>query len=276
MVNSLVVKGFLVSIAASLFLSSCGKTLDAEKIEETILSGLTKQGASNVKSVICPTNVTPKVGGEFECIGVLESGNGFAIAVTQQDDQNTVTWKVPSVRGLLNVSALQTEFEQALDKEVGRAKVDCGLNPYRVVKPGEMFECQLIKRDAKSEKESAKTEKIDLSKTIPTTQLTTEKTKPSDTKSDSKKETEAKPSDSIQVTIQPSGDVNWQRIIKLPETKVASTSPTGTPTQKPTEKPTQSAQAPDPKQPDVPKTSAPAAQSAEDFLNQPGAAEDFD
>ena len=243
-----------------LFLASCGNALNAEKIEETILSGLTQQGGSNVKSVICPTNVTPKAGGEFECVGVLDSGNGFAIVVTQQDDQGNVLWKVPSVKGLLNMASLQTEFEQALQKETGTVKIDCGLNPYRIVKPGETFECQLTKRDKKSNSDA-------IEKTVPTTQISTTQPKKPTVPAASV----PTPSDSIQVTIQPSGDVNWQRIIKVPDTKIATATPIDKSTdQKITEKPTQESKA------EPAKAAPPAAKSAEDFLNQPGATDDFE
>lgn len=253
-------------LASLLFFGGCSKTLDAKKIEETILSEITKQGASSLKTVICPTNISPAAGKEFECIGVLESGNGVPIAVTQQDDQGTVTWNVPSVRGLLNVTALQSEFEQALKKEV-KAKVDCGLSFYRPVKPGETFECQLVKRESKSERDSAKTdlsETQDLSKTVQITQAAIDKPKTTVPI----QAVDSKPTEIIQVTIQPSGDVNWQRIIQVPATNVAVATPT--------EKTTASAPAPQANQSDTPKSSAPAAKSAEDFLNQPGATDDFE
>jgi hypothetical protein len=268
MANSQSIKALMVAaIAGSLFLMSCSKTLDAERVGESILSEMTKQGASNVKSVICPTDVTPVAGKEFECIGVLDSGNGVSIAVTQQDVQGNVTWKVSSVRGLLNMTALQGEVEQALKKEVGQAKVDCGLSFYRLVKPGETFECQLIKREPKAERDSATasstSEQSAASKPIQTTEsVDNSKT------TDAAKATDPKPTEFVQVTIQPSGDVNWQRIIKVPETKVATTSPT--------EKPTESNPTLESNKSGEPKASAPAAKSAEDFLNQPGANDDFE
>jgi hypothetical protein len=269
MANFQSIKAFTVAaIAGSLFLMSCSKTLDAKKVGESILSEMTKQGASSVKSVICPTDVTPVTGKEFECIGVLDSGNGVSIAVTQQDAQGNVTWKVSSVRGLLNMTALQSEVEQALKKEVSQAKVDCGLSFYRLVKPGETFECQLIKREPKSERDSATasstSEQSDSSKPIQTTESAIDTSKTTD----AAKATDPKPSEFVQVTIQPSGDVNWQRIIKVPETKVATTSPT--------EKPTESNPTLESNKSDEPKASAPAAKSAEDFLNQPGANDDFE
>ncbi|MBD1843504.1 DUF4333 domain-containing protein [Cyanobacteria bacterium FACHB-63] len=253
-------------LASLLFLGGCSRTLDAKRIEENILSGITKQGASSLKTVICPTNVSPAAGKEFECIGVLDSGSGVPIAVTQQDDQGTVTWDVPSVRGLLNMTVLQSEFEQALKQEV-KAKVDCGLSVYRLVKPGETFECQLVKRESKSERDSAETdlpEKQDLSKTVQVTPAAIDKPKTTvPTQAD-----DSKPTEIIQVTIQPSGDVNWQRVIKVPATNVAIATPT--------ERTTASTSDPQANQSDTPKPSAPVAKSAEDFLNQPGATDDFE
>ncbi|MGG6263498.1 DUF4333 domain-containing protein [Leptolyngbya sp. AN03gr2] len=237
-------------------LVGCGKSLDAANIEATIKDGITKQGGTLIKSVICPDNIKPEAGKEFECVGVLDSGAGFPISVKQQDAQGSIFWEATSVKGLINMAQLQTEFEQGLTKEIGQASIDCGkATTYRSVKPGETFECQLIKRDLKSANKPKATEKpISADSTKPTT----------------------KPNDTIQVTIQPSGDINWQRIINVAEAKTptptATTATTVTDTQKPTESETPKSKAPD----FNPSPAPPAAKSPEDFLNQPGAADDFE
>lgn len=235
-------------------LTSCGKTLDYAKIEAQIKEGITKEGGSSLKNVICPTDIKPEVGRTFECVGVLDSDSGFAIAVKQQDDQGSVIWDIASVKGLLNVAKLQDEFAQSLKKEVGSARVDCSSGVYRAAKPGETFECKLLKRE---EKEPIKVigNAADA--------------KPSE--SNSKPSEQAKPTenDFIQVTIQPTGDINWQRIIKVPASQVA-TLPTKDEDQKNiTQQKTTKASI----EPSSPR--APAAKSADDFLNQPGAADDF-
>lgn len=228
-------------------LVGCGKTLDTAKIEDTIQSGITQQGGKAIKSVICPDNIKPEAGKEFECTGVLDSGAGFAIVVKQQDAEGNIFWEASSVKGLLNMTQLQTQFEQGLKKEIGQASIDCGkATAYRSVKPGETFECQLLQRRT------------------PTTPEDKSQTAANSTKS-------AQANDTIQVTIQPSGDINWQRITKLADAKLP------TPTTSP-QKPTESIppETPKPESADSEKApTPPAAKSPEDFLNQPGAADNF-
>ena len=248
-------------------LSGCGKTLNVAKIEDTIKSSLTKQGGTSIKSVICPENVKPEAGKTFECTGILDSGAGFAIAVQQQDDQGNIVWEVSSVKGLVNMAQLQTELNQGLKKEVGQASIDCGnANSYRPVKPGEMFECQLLKRDAATKPVEAKdAEKL-----------------PAEDKSESKPEPSpsstkpVKSNDIIQVTIQPSGDISWQRIIKVADAKVADSK---LPAPKASDAATPETPKPDASKPETPNPdqapNPPAAKSPEDFLKQPGAADDF-
>lgn len=222
----------------------CTRSLEPAKIEEAIKSEVVKQGGGSLKSVICPNQIRPQAGSSFECVGVLDSGNGFVIPVKQQDDRGTLVWDVPSVRGLINMAKLQTEFERGLKSEIGQASIDCGTtHPYRAVKPGESFECKLIKRDA------AKAASIGA-------EPASEKATPNAIES----------ADVVQVTIQPSGDINWQRLIKVPDPKAstAKDSPTPKPSPSPEAKP-EATIAP----------SAPAGKSAEDFLKQPGAADDF-
>ncbi|MER3435164.1 MAG: hypothetical protein C4288_17550 [Leptolyngbya sp. ERB_1_1] len=238
-------KFILLFIFAALV--GCGRTLDTAKIEDTIKSSITKQGGISIKSIICPANVKPAAGANFECTGILDSGAGFSIAVKQQDDQGNIFWEAPSVKGLLNMAQLQTELEQGLNKEIGRVSINCGsANAYRSVKPGEMFECQLLKRDDATK--SATSE----SSTSSTPQA-------------------AKPNDIIQVTIQPSGDINWQRIIRVADSKLPIS------TQKTTESTTPEATKTETSKPEISNTekAPPAAKSPEDFLNQPGAADDF-
>ena len=232
----------------TLALASCGKTLDTTKIEDTIRDSVINQGGTSLKSVICPNDVKPMPGQGFECVGVLESGAGVAIAVTQQDDQGKVLWDVPSVKGLLNMAKLQALFQEGLQKEGGQVRVDCGSNPYRPAKPGEVFDCKVLKQDSK------------LAGTKPTS-LTAKPSQP----------------DTIQVKVDLSGDVSWQPLIPV---QVAQ-SPTSTSSSKTASAQTASAQpekAGSPASP-VPETrpaAPPAEKSAEDFLNQPGAADDFE
>ncbi|NDJ16510.1 DUF4333 domain-containing protein [Myxacorys almedinensis] len=265
----------LGSMWVSVTVAGCGRTLDAANLEATIEEGIAKQGGSSLKSVICPTNVTPAEGHRFECIGVLESGSGFAIPVTQQDDRGSVLWDLPSVRGLLNLAKLQAEIERGLQKEVSQASVNCGSNPYRAVKPGETFECQIIKRDATSASSSKVKNRDSQKGDLRNADLKLESAEK--TTSSPSSSTVAKPSEKIQITVQSSGDVDWQRIITLPSsTQVATGLASPTPPDATATKPGAVA-LPEADQSAPPPAIAPTSQpSGEDFLNQPGAADDFD
>ncbi|NJR49782.1 MAG: DUF4333 domain-containing protein [Leptolyngbyaceae cyanobacterium CSU_1_3] len=256
------------AIAATIVLTACGETLNAVKIEESIQQSITQQGGTSLKSVICPQNIKPAEGQVFECVGVLDSGSGFAIPVTQQDSQGGVQWDVPSVKGLLNMDKIQSAVQDGLKKEVGQVSIDCGSGVYKAAKPGEVFECKLVKRDGKS--------------ADPKSSGNQEAAKP-DAKSDVKLEAKpgmgvpiavANPSGKIQVTIEPSGDISWQRII---EVQVAQASPASSPssTASPTPSPSQALDKATPKEsPGVSNAPATptetAGKSAEESLNESG------
>lgn len=245
-------------IGCTIALVSCGKTLDATKVETSIRDSIVLQGGTSLKSVICPTNVKPAEGQVFECVGVLDSESGFAIPVRQQDNQGNVQWAVPSVKGLLNMPEIQTAVQNGLQKEVGAVAVDCGSGLYKPAKPGEIFECKLLKRTSPSESK----------KTTADTASSQKLVSAADGKAASvaiKGSSAPNQSDTVQVTIEPSGDVNWQRIIRVQVAQAATPSePAASANPKPDAKPPANSPAP------------PAGKSAEDFLNQPGAADDFE
>ncbi len=236
-------------LSCTLALASCGKTLDTAKIEDTIRDSVINQGGTSLKSVICPTEIKPMPGQSFECVGVLESGAGVAIAVTQQDDQGKVQWDVPSVKGLLNMPKLQAVFQEGLQKEGGQVRVDCASNPYRPAKPGEIFDCKVLKQDNK------------LAGAKPT--LST-----------------AKPSqpDTIQVKVDLSGDVSWQPLIpvQVAQSPTLANSPKTALSQTASAQPEKAGLPPASPIPEARSAAPPATKSAEDFLNQPGAADDFE
>jgi Domain of unknown function (DUF4333) len=253
-------------VGCAIALTACGKSLDATQIESSIQDSVVKQGGTSLKSVICPRNIKSAEGQAFECVGVLDSNSGFAIPVIQQDGQGKVQWDVPSVKGLLNMAKIQTAVQEGLQKEVGAVTVDCGSGIYKAAKPGEIFECKLVKRNVKLE--------------APVTDLKPEVKL--EVKPDAKLEkngkviAKANPSDKIQVTIEPSGDVSWQRIVEVaiaPSTASSPlpASPTPTASTQPDSKVEPSATEPPTSSPALP-----AGKSAEDFLNQPGAANDFE
>ncbi len=202
----------LLLVPGLLLLTSCGASLDTQKIAVTIQDDVIKQGGLSLKEVRCPEKITPAVGQAFECVGVLDGGGIFAISVNQQDTQGRVQWQISSVRGLLNVPELQTAVQQEIqkDKDIGQATVDCGRTTYRPTKPGETFECKLLKRGEPTTKSSEKsgdqlqdTAKLETStsKTIAANQIRTTSAKPPNNP------------ETILITIDTTGNANWQRVL---------------------------------------------------------------
>ena len=236
----------------TLALTACTKPLDSTKIETSIRDSVVNQGGTSLKSVICPTDIKPVTGQTFECVGVLDTGGGVAIAVTQQDAQGTVQWDVPSVKGLLNLAALQSTFREGLQKSGEPISVDCGSNSYKPAKPGEIFDCKVLKRP----------------------------TKP-DAKANQSASSTAKPNqpDLIQVKVDLSGDISWQPIVEIAQASPVATNP------KTADKTGSDPAASVSSQPEKPASASPepelsapptSKKSAEEFLNQPGAANDFE
>jgi hypothetical protein len=186
-------------VASLLTLAGCEKPLDTAKIAETIQDDIIKQGGVSLKSVVCPDSVKPESGQTFECVGILDTDGGFAIPVTQQDDQGTVRWSVSSVKGLVNVAELQTKIQQELEKELGPLTINCGNNIYRAVKPGESFDCKVLKRGAKP--------------TAKSTEKPAGKSPQSMKNRGTKQATQNQQPGIILVTIDPAGGVNWQRVL---------------------------------------------------------------
>ncbi|MBE7380497.1 MAG: DUF4333 domain-containing protein [Leptolyngbya sp. SIO1E4] len=128
-----------------LTLTGCFNRLDIDAIEREIETEIESQSRRiSLAEVRCPRDVYRQSGAYFRCVGHLRPEGQFTINVTQQDNQGTVDWDVPSSQVILNLAKveakLQEDFAQQFSK---RAIVDCG-ELYRVNQPGEQFECQVI------------------------------------------------------------------------------------------------------------------------------------
>jgi hypothetical protein len=245
----------LLGFIALSMLTSCGNSSAYfETLQTQIQADVVKQGGNSLKSVICSPPEGEKA---LNCTGLLESGSGFDIAVEQKEDKS-YAWNIPSVKGLLNMLQIQTAIKAGLQPEVGEVSLDCGGDQtYRSAKPGESFECQL-KKDQSS---------------------TTAKTSPKDAG-----KTPTQP-EKVVVTIMPSGDISWQRTLplnaKLDVVKgdaKAAIAPTGSKDAKSsieTPKKPDGAEASTPPTSPIGQPAPAAAKSADDFLNQSGATDDF-
>jgi len=224
------------------FLQGCKPTLDNTVVETQIQSQLSSQKGISLKAVLCPQKVIVAKDASFTCIGELNPTGTFPINVTQLDAQGTVKWQIPNSKGLLNLSLLETEFGKAIasDAGIGIPGIDCG-GDYRVNKPGDRFECQVINAQPIREGQNQS--------------LLT----------------------SVVVSLDDAGNVSWQQIRRqqviarsLSTSKTSSQilppSPTASPQKETTRNSVPSASPPQPQ---------PTAQTADDFLNNPNAADGF-
>jgi hypothetical protein len=258
-------------------LSACSGSSGAlEQLQKQIQEEVVKQGAGSVKRVMCES---PKSGDEKSllCTGLLESGSGFEIPVQKQDDQS-YKWEILSIKGLLNMAQVQRSIQDGLKAEVGEATLDCGAGAslYKVVNTGDTFDCQF--------KVTTPPNAAAKQKTDSTQPLSNEKTPaPDQTDSDQSKKPPLEQNGKVTVSIMPSGDVSWQRIVaEKPNDKAvnaatstsekSATSASDTAKSKPSDRPAADAKSPSAE--NSPATTAPAsegtapAQTAEDALNQ--------
>jgi hypothetical protein len=198
---------------SAIVLSSCAKTLDARKIEETIKSELNNQGKLSVESITCPKGIKLQSGQSFECTGELKPDGGFFVTVTQTDDAGNVSWDVPNSWRLLNLSKLESEFRQTLAAKstVPIQKIDCG-GLYRPTKPGDSFECQLQFAKAIS------------SKAIVGEQAKGNKPGKTDAKILTKPAQPNLTSTTLAVQVKPEGEVTWQEVQTIKTISTVATS----------------------------------------------------
>ncbi|MEM9163259.1 MAG: DUF4333 domain-containing protein [Cyanobacteria bacterium P01_F01_bin.4] len=125
-------------------LSGCYR-LNANRAEAEIKADIERQGRRvSLKSVTCPGNVSKQAGAYFRCVGELPTGEMFTINVTQQDDQGSLTWDVPSSKALINLVSLEEKIQTGFSKDLGkRPDIDCGA-AYRINQRGESFECDVV------------------------------------------------------------------------------------------------------------------------------------
>jgi hypothetical protein len=200
-------------------LTGCAQSSKAiESLQTKILEDVVRQGGSSLKSVVCPSDKAQEA--SFDCLGVLESGSGFDIPVKLQDDQSH-SWSIVSIKGLLNMSQLQAAIQSGLGAEIGDPQIDCGTTTaYKAAKPGEQFECKVegIKLAA-APKPSDSAKPSD----VPAAKADNASTRPAADKTKSEK-TVGK----VMVTIASSGDISWQRILPEGKDKLAEKAKLGT------------------------------------------------
>jgi hypothetical protein len=160
----------------------------------------------------------------------------------QQDENGTITWEIPNSKKVLNLTRLETYFQRELAGETQSTPVVlCGEARYRLNKPGDRFECEVMNATTASQEEIER----------------------------------------IIVQINARSDVDWQQVRRSSVAALPSESPAplNTPASGNVE-PTASS-SPEPASPADPSPSdtrpAPTATSttADDFLSDPSVFEDF-
>ncbi len=189
----------LITILGSIAISACSGGLKGDGIAQAIKEDVVTLGGISLKSVTCPSRITPKKDARFECTGELDTGYTFTIGVTQRDDQGSVVWDVPNTPGLLNMAKIETLIQDALKAELGdRPTVDCD-GTYKPIRPGQSFDCKL--EYANPPKSGAG------GKSVPS----------------SPKQVQA---EKIVVLIDQQGGIGWQRVFKNSGAKVGTKPPT--------------------------------------------------
>ncbi|PSB68313.1 hypothetical protein C7B61_01520 [filamentous cyanobacterium CCP1] len=133
-------------------LASCER-LDTTQLEADLTSEL-EQGGIALESVTCPRGVPLRAGESFQCEVEPSSGEAFTVVAEQQDENGTITWEIPNSKKVLNLTRLETYFQREIAGETQSAPVVvCGEARYRLNKPGDRFECEVMNATTASQEE---------------------------------------------------------------------------------------------------------------------------
>lgn len=257
--------GAISLLMLGLVVTGCQRGIRTEAIEAAILQDLESQGEIPVVTVSCPQRVQPIVGEAFSCTGELDSGDIFLVTVTPEDEAGNVAWEIPNSKGLLNLAILEAHFQEEIASELGvEATIDCG-STYRVNRPGDSFECAVANAIAPTS-QSDQSNQAD-----PASQ--TEQANPANPSDQTDPSTQAEPVlVEVVVNVDQQGNVNWQQIRRV-QAAQATDSPT-TAAAPAAASPTANA-APNAEQSESATATPSEAQTAEDFLDDPSALDDF-
>jgi len=170
---------------------------------------------------------------------------------------------------LLNLAILEAHFQEEIASELGvQATIDCG-STYRVNRPGDSFECAVANAIAPMSQSDPSNQADPASQTEQTNLANL--TNPPDQDDPS---TQAEPVlVEVVVNVDQQGNVNWQQIRRV-QTAQAADSPTTTAAAPAAASPTANA-ATTAEQSESATATPSEAQTAEDFLDDPSALDDF-
>ena len=86
---------FAVALTAAgvLLLTGCSSSIDVASLETTVQDGLAEQ-VGGTWTVECPDSMEVQAGLSTNCMATRDDGQTLDVAITQDDDQGNVTWKV--------------------------------------------------------------------------------------------------------------------------------------------------------------------------------------
>jgi hypothetical protein len=129
----------LVVAAAALLLSGCAKTIDDASAERSIAKSVREQVGAKVRSVACPSDVSPKVGGRFDCTVTGTDGTTGKATVTQKDDNGRLSVSAP----FIHVRNLEQQIAARISAQAGGDRVDLKCPEIVPGAEGKVFDCRV-------------------------------------------------------------------------------------------------------------------------------------
>jgi hypothetical protein len=126
--------------------SNTGKNLKGKQVEDDLKSPLEQQLGFKVNALKCPEKVNFVKGSVFDCQVTVDKDT-FPIEVNLLNDQGKVNFQS---KGMFVKSKVESQMQEVLKKDSGtEAKVTCGDKKVLLVKPGDIFKCEVTTKDGK-------------------------------------------------------------------------------------------------------------------------------
>jgi hypothetical protein len=125
-------------LLAAIALAGCAKEIDDKKAEKFIADNVEQQTGARVKSVACPSGLTAKKGGTFDCDVTGEDGTTGEAKITEKDDQGNVSVSAP----FIHRDELESSLSDGISEQSGGGEVQVTCPDIIVVQKGAEFECE--------------------------------------------------------------------------------------------------------------------------------------
>lgn len=126
--------------------STQGKILKGKQVADDLKIPLEQQLGFKINTLKCPEKVDLAKGSVFDC-QVAVDNDTFPIEVNLINDKGNVTFQS---KGMFVKSKVEDQMQEILKKEAAtEAKVNCGNKKVLLVKPGDIFKCEVATKDGK-------------------------------------------------------------------------------------------------------------------------------